>query len=273
MDKILFFYENNKNNLQNYDKRTINELLDLLENISINDKENWIIKSKKVLELFNKEFSNFNSHYSFKINECLYNFKNINLGNIDYNILNSDEKDIYKKIKLNIKFLEYLQILNINKRVFCDKDKYDIIYDTYNIFNSFDCLNNDYIVEWYSNQYIFFCSKNYNNVNICIYELDDMYGYKLFLTFKNNYDSNYISINIYDCVLNNAEDFYDKLETKKWYFNNSPVKKNYNSLIDISQIAIEFNEPDNPNIKFYESHYVEQNKMLEHVKDFLSKFD
>lgn len=65
MEKILYFYENNKNNLQNYDKRTIYELLDLLENISINDKETWIIKSKKVLSLFNKEFSNFNSHYLF----------------------------------------------------------------------------------------------------------------------------------------------------------------------------------------------------------------
>lgn len=65
MEKILYFYENNKNNLQNYDKRTIDELLDLLENISINDKETWIIKSKKVLSLFNKEFSNFNLHYLF----------------------------------------------------------------------------------------------------------------------------------------------------------------------------------------------------------------
>ena len=272
MDKILYFYENNKNNLQNYDKRCINELLELLENISMND-ESWIIKSKKILDIFNEEFSIFNSHYSFKINEHLYNLKNINLVNIDYNILNTKEKDIFKKIKLNIKFLEYLQILNINERVFCDKDKYDIIYNTYNIFNSFDCLTNDYIVEWYSNQYIFFYSKNYNNINICIYELDDIYGYKLFLTFKNNYDNNNTSINIYDCILNNADDFYDKLETIKWYFNNSSDKQNCNSLIDITQIALEFNKPDNPNIKFYESYYVEQNKMLEHVKDFLSKFD
>lgn len=86
-------------------------------------------KAENILIDFYNEFCNFNSHYSFKINSSLEKLKEC-IESINYETLVQEEIYIYKKIKLNIQFLEYLQMLNLNEKVFCEKDKYETIFDT-----------------------------------------------------------------------------------------------------------------------------------------------
>ena len=169
--------------------------------------------------------------------------------------------------------LEYIKLLNYNDRVFFDKDKYNVIIDTYNIFNN---LKNDVIesvVEWYSNNYIIYYSKSVDNTNICIYKLDDSFGYKLFLTFKKNNIIDNTVIYTYDILIDTQEEFYKKIKTfESWKMSDSPIKKNTIQLININQIAECFSKKKSNNLQilFFESNFVESNKMLQYVKEFLN---
>lgn len=272
MEKILFYYNNNKNDLLNYNTEKLDEFFKLISEINFSyDCKSWFNECNNLLVEFYNNFNIYDSGYNFKICNMLEKFKKSVPSYININLLNLKEKDVYRKIKLNIQLLEYLQTLNYNQKVFFDKEKYDIIISTYKIFYDFGDHIIESIVEWYSNQFIFFYSKSDHYINICIYELDDLHGFKLFLTVRNNLDKKKITIYAYDIIINDSSDFYEKLETiQKWNFINYPDKTKYIYLIDINKIANYFDILEKNNIKYCESSYVDEKKMFSFIKDFLN---
>jgi hypothetical protein len=271
METILTFFESNKDELLIYNKEKINDLYKIILNIKDNNyKIYWTKNCNDLLNELHNKFNFYNPQYIYNIHPLLYKLKN-SISHIEDIYLQSlDDKILYKKIKLNIQLLEYLEALNYCETVFCDKEKYDIVIETYLIFNFFNENILKTYVEWYSNQYIIFYSKSINYINICIYELDDLFGYKLFITFRNNVLNNKKSISTYDIIIENSSDFYERLETiKNWKFSGSSIKNKTKLMINIEQIAECFNIKENVEIKYFEAIYIDKSKMLEYVKDFL----
>jgi len=261
MDNILSFFEINKTKLINYDQSTIDELYEIIiqtkNNLSINE---WVKKStiiiqecEEIFSIINYKYINFIDSYIIKLSKCIETQIECSTIEITY---------IVKKIKLYIQLLKYLKIIYFDKIIFFDELKYDIIIDTYNIFfNLNDDINKSY-VEWITNNYIVFYSQSLNFTNICIYLLNDLYGYKIFLTFTKNNSNNTIKIYTFDCFIKTNKDFCNKFSIRNNY-------KPYS--INIKQIANCFNKNNkNVIIEYLESNYIDKNKMLEYVRFFLN---
>lgn len=273
MEPIINFYESNEKKLLDYDKNTINELYQII----IEEKNNlnykiWFNRGSQIIKECVKTFSTMNPNYINYIDLYISELKKSIPSDIMIFSLQSKELDLIKKVNLYIKMLEYIKLLNYSDRVFFDKDKYNVIIDTYNMFNN---LNNitECMVEWYSNDYIIFYSNSNDNSKICIYQLDDLFGYKLFLTFAKNNITCEIIIYTCDVVINTKEDFYKKIKMfENWKLSNSPIKKNTQQLINIDQIAECFSKKESADLKilFLESNFVQSDKMLQYVSDFLN---
>ena len=274
MESIINFYEANEKDLLDYDKETINKLYKIIINTKNNlNNIDWFNNCSAIIEECVKIFSVLNYDYVYYIDYYIQKLKQSIPDNIDMIKLKSDHHYTIKKVNLYIKMLEYIKSLNYNDNIFFDKDKYNIIIDTYCIFCN---LNEDIcesIIEFYYNNYIIFYSKSSNYINVCIYHLDDLFGHKLFLTFRKNNITNKIKIYTYDTLFNTQEDFYKKIKMYDcWKIPDYPRKKNILQFININQIAECFSKKNNPDIEimFFESNFVDVNKMLQYVKEFLN---
>lgn len=274
MESIINFYEVNEKDLLNYDKETITKLYQIIINTKNNVNNNdWYNNCYEIVEECIKIFSVMNFNYVHYIDYYIKKLKQtipINIYMID---LKSEYYYIIKKVNLYIKMLEYIKLLNYNDKIFFDKDKYNIIIDTYYIFCNFNEDISESIVEFYSNDYIIFYSKSNNYINICIYHLDDLFGHKLFITFRKNNTTNKIKIYTYDTLFDTKEDFYKKIKMfEYWKIPDSPIKKNTTQFINIDQIAECVSKENNSDLKimYFESNFVDVNKMLLYVREFLN---
>jgi len=274
MERIINFYDLNEKNLLAYDKETINQLYQLIVNEKKYLNNDWISECYSV------------------VNECIETFSTMNLNYMDYidlyierlkksipdeDILSNTQRNyhlVIRDINLYIQMLEYLKELNYSERVFFDKDKYQLMINTYNLFRRFD-NQDDCVVEFDSNHYIFFYSKSSKYVSICIYHIDDLFGYKLFLTFKKSIEEKEIIINTFDVMINSGEEFYKKVKMLKgWNLLDNPTKEHNMQLVDIEQIAQSFNKNSGETgykieISYFESSFVDEDKMLQYVGTFL----
>ena len=274
MESIINFYKLNEKDLLDYDKETINKLYQIIINTKNNLNNNdWFNNCSSTIEECIKIFSVMNYDYVYYIDYYIQKLKQSIPDNIDVIKLKSEYYYIIKKINLYIKMLEYIKSLNYNDKIFFDKDKYNTIIDTYSIFFNLNENICESIIEFYSNNYIIFYSKSNNYINICIYHLDDLFGHKLFLTFRKNNITNKIKIYTYDTLFNTPDDFYNKIKMFDcWKMPDNPSIKNTTQFINIDQIAECFSKENNPDIKiiFFESNFVDANKMLQYVKEFLN---
>jgi hypothetical protein len=258
MDKIIKFYELNEKNLLNYDTNTINKLYSIIteEKENINNNE-WLLKSNNLLEECNEIFSIMDCNYLLyidsyitKLEECLIN--------------NNENKNKYiiRKIKLYIQLLDYLKKINFDKEILFDFYKYNIIINTYDIFFNLQSDIQKCYVKWLSNSYIFFYSESEKTINICIYNLNDIYNYKIFMTFVENKITNKIKICIYNSIIMSEIDFYNKIKKKYIY------KLDF---INITKIPKYFSsKSDKVLIEYQESNYIDANKMLQFINVFLN---
>ena len=218
MDKIIKFYELNEKDLINYNQDTINKLYKM-----ITDTKNklyssdWLEKCCTIIAECDEVFSIMNPCYIHFIDEYIIKLKRCIINNADTENFNNSHIYTARKIKLYIQLLEYLKKINYDSKVFFDADKYDIVMNTYNIFfNLKEDINKCYI-EWYSNNYILYYSQSTNYTNICIYYLDDLFGYKIFLSFKKNNFSEKIKLCVFDIIIKTEKDFYNKIEKMSNY--------------------------------------------------------
>ncbi len=271
MESIINFYEANEKDLLDYDKETINKLYKSIINTKNNLNNNWFNNCSEIIEECVKIFSVMNYNYIHYIDYYIQKLKHAIPYNVD--LIELKHRDIIKKVNLYIKMLEYMLLLNYNDKITFDNDKYHIIIDSYYIFCNLNKDISESIVEFYSNNYIIFYSKSNNYINVCIYHLNDLFGHKLFLTFRKNNITNKIEIYTYDTLFNTSEDFYNKIKiSESWKILECPIKKNTTHFININQIAECFSKENNCDIKiiFCESNFVDTNKMLQFVKDFLN---
>ena len=267
MENLIKFYEFNEQKLLDYDKETINKLYDIIINAKNNlNNDIWEKTAKTIIKECDNTFSISNNNYIDSLDNYIPIVKDLLVNN---NSIKIENQYIIKKLNLYEQMLEYLKILNYSENVFFDKEKYEITINTYNIFFNLQKSITESIIEWHSNNYVFFYSKSNNNTNICIYGIDDLYGYKLFLTFRKENISNKIKIVLCDVIINSNNDFYKKIKIiENWKIQESSDKINNVHLINIEQIAECFSN-DNIKKEFCESNYVDVSKMLEYVGDFL----
>jgi len=264
MDNIIKFYKLNEKDLINYNRDSINKLLFIIKDTA--DKMNnddWVNNCTAIIEECVEVFSIMNFNYLCHVDDYIIKLRESIPHDIKTKIINGHHKYVIRKVNLYIQLLEYLKMVNYNTKVFFDKQKYDIVIDSYNIFfNLIEDINKSY-VEWYSNNYIFYYSQSTKYTNICIYCLDDMFGYKIFLTLKINNLTNEIKLCIYDAVIKTREDFYNKIEK---------INDHRPRFIDIEQIINCFSLSSNDIAKeYHESNYVESFQMLQYVNYFLNE--
>jgi hypothetical protein len=263
MEKIIKFYELNENDLVTYNKDTIDKLYKIIIDSKNKLKnEDLFNKCLMTIEECNEIFSIMNVNYMYYVDEYILKLKNCLLNNFEIENNNNTNKYIIRKTKLYIQLLEYLKIINYDGKVFFDVDKYNIVIDTYNIFFNLKPDIKKCHVEWYSNNYIFFCSKSTIYKNICIYYLDDLFGFRIFLTFKKNKLDNKIKLCVFDSIIKSEKDFYKKIERLNNY------SMHY---INIKKIAKCFSINLNIDKSYSESNFVDENKMLKYVNIFLNE--
>ena len=263
MENTINFYEFDKNDLLSYSHDNTDELYTIITDANrklYND--NWSNKCHALIKECTEIFSIINSNYVYFIDAYIIKFKKCLTNNEEIDNFNNTYKFFNRQIKLYIQLLEYLKIINYDNNVFFDTDKYNIVISAYDIFfNLKEDVNKSYI-EWYSNNYIFYYSQSTNYTNICIYHLDDLFGYKIFMTYKKNNLTNKIKISVYDVIINTQVDFYNKIEkstNSKLYF------------IKIEQLAKCFSINSNNITKEYqESNFIDSCKMLQYAAFFLN---
>lgn len=269
LNEITSFYELYEKQLFSYNQEYINKLYEIINNAQNTLDENyWLTKCNNILIECKNIFSNMN--YDYPENAIIYS-KIINVLLKKYDATKMENKYVIKKLNLYVQLFDYLIFLNNNEYVFFDKDKYDLTITTYNLFMNFnDNIINSHI-EWYSNYVVCFYSKSNKYTNICIYKIDDFYGYKLFISLQKNNIFNTINIKVCDVFINSSDDFYNKLNfMENLKFSESSVNKNSLQFINIKEIGNFFVlKNKNINIEFSESKYICSDKMLEFVKDFL----
>lgn len=263
MDKIIKFYELNEKDLINYNQDTIDKLYKL-----ITDTKNklyssdWLEKCCTIIEECDEVFSIMNSCYIYFIDEYINKLKGCITNNMDTGNFNNLHIYTARKIKLYIQLLEYLKMINYDSKVFFDADKYDIVMNTYKIFFNLKGDINKCYIEWYSNNYILYYSQSLNYTNICIYYLDDLFGYKIFLSFKKNNFTEKIKLCVFDIIIKTEKDFYNRIEKMSNY------KLHF---INIKQIAKCFSlNCDNVTTEYQESNFIDSSKMLQYVHVFLN---
>jgi hypothetical protein len=269
MNKIIDFYELYESELLEYNKEYINKLYEII----IDEKKsfynnNWNDYCDAIIDECSHFVSSMNNDYLYKTPHFILLIKD---SLLNHNSKKTENLYIVKKLNLYVQLFEYLKSLNHNTFVFFDKDKYELTINTYNIFLNFDVTILESMIEWYSNYFVFFYSKSNKYTNICIYKIDDLFGYKLFLTFRKDNIMNEIIINTCDTVIDSEEDFYNKINfTENWKVLDSFTQKNMSPLININLVAECFtNSNINVKINFIESQYICVNKILKFVEDFL----
>jgi hypothetical protein len=270
MEKIIKFYEENDKYLINYNKEHLDELYKLIKNerntwnnnLWLNDCLNTIAKFMEIFTTIPFKYIDDVECYINKLSNCVQN---------DDFTKNLENVYIVKKIKLYIQFLHYLKKIYYVKKITFDKEKYDIIFYTYNIFCNFKNEMKELFVEYYSEDYIFFYSKSINYVNICIYQINELFGYKIYLSYRKEIETNKIKICTFDVIINTQHDFYNNFE-KSSIILSKYTKYTKNSLqhIDVKQIGECFlMDMSNVKIEFNESTFIKEQKMLSFVKTFL----
>lgn len=270
MEKIIKFYELEKDNLLLGDLTSVKNLCSLIETEKNNFSNGEIFKSSCLLiEELSEIFS-------------LYDYKNINYVNYYIQQI-TDKLKIFSKLKDNylitqkklnyfLNFLQYLKFINQCNKIIVSGEKYSILYESNIIFSNFSFNVLDARVEFYNDEYVFFYSKTEKHCNLCSYYLDDLYGFKLFITYKKNLFDNTIFIETFDTLIDNEYDFYKKINVcKNWKI--IPSINNKHSLIHINVKDISecfFYKNTNIKIKFGESIFVDLNKVFQFVIDFLS---
>jgi hypothetical protein len=263
MENIIKFYELNEIDLLNFNQSTVNQLYEIITDAKrklYND--NWLNKSCAIIEECTEVFAIMNLGHIYYIDDYIIKLKKCIPDNADKTTLDNDHKYIARKVKLLIQLLEYLKIINYDGTVFFDACKYNLVVSTYNIFYGFkDDIKNSY-VELYSNNYIFYYSLSGTNTNICIYYLDDLYDYKIFVTLKKNNFTGKIKLCIFDVIIKTERDFYNKIEQAGNY------KLRF---VDITQIAKCFSiNSEDVTKEYQEANFINQTKMLEYVNIFLN---
>ena len=239
MEKIIKIYEHNEKDLMDHNKNLLDKCHSVIEDCT------------KIFSMTNLNDTHLIDSYIVKLKKCVSD-------NMERTKLNDEYKYIIRKVNLHIQLLEYLKIVNYNDEVVFDSDKYNIVVDAYNIFVSLkEDISKSY-VEWCSNNYVFFYSQSTNYTNICVYYLDDLFGYKIFLTFKKNNLTNKIKICIFDVIIKCEKDFYNRIDNYKLQF------------INIKQILNCFSmDSDDITKEYQESNYINSQKMLQYVSIFL----
>lgn len=258
METLLMFFENNKEELLNYNQTKIDKLYELIKN---NAFENLWNKTANIL--LNNFYDNFDwnnithIHYFItQFNNCIKNYEQKTKIEMSNEIYIS-----YRKITLCIQLLEFIKLNNKQKIVIYNKEKHEL---NILINNTFCELSNNlyklYTV-WISNNIILFYSENYNFINLCIYEYDEIFGYKLFLTYRKNLTNDKKNILVCNTIIYNSNIFYTKLNIQN--------KENIKCINIIDEIAECFDNQNATQIKFIETANIDKYKMLEYVKYFL----
>jgi hypothetical protein len=263
METIITFFENNKDELLNYNKTKIDKLYELIKNNAFENM--WSKNAKLLLNNFynNFDWNNTNQilYFTIQFNKCIYNYAQ--KIKIEIEIINKNFF-IYRKIILCIQLLEFIKINNKHKLVIYDKEKHKLNL----LINEVFCTLSNNLYElytvWISNTIILFYSKNNNFINICFYEYDEIFDYKLFLTYKYNLSNNKKNILICNSVIYNSDVFYTKLN-----FLNEENYKHICIIDYINDIAQCFDNQNIALIKFIETTNIDKYKMLEYVKYFL----
>jgi hypothetical protein len=268
MEKIINFYSEEKNNLLSGNLSSIERLCSLIESeqenlVNKTTLENSCLLVDELVEIFslpNYKNANYADFYIGKITRTL---------NEIINVTKPEILIIKKKLNCYKNFLQYLKYIHNNKKLLLTNEKYELLYDSYIMFGFFDV--SDAKVEFYSNDHILYYTKTNEYIKMCIYYLDELYGLKLFLTFRHNLINQKININVYDVLIESERDFYNKLSTpENWKLPYEFAKSNILQNINITSLAGCFsNNDDNITIKFSESAYVDTNKMFEFLIDFL----
>jgi hypothetical protein len=266
MDKIIKFYELNEEDLINYRVDTIDKLYSLIREIKqMKTNKNWLEKSLSVISECDEFFSIINPNYVDYLDKYIDNLSNC-LINYTFE-KNTDEmcEKTVRKINLYIQLLEYLHMINYQENIFFDANKYYVTISAYNIFFNLKNEIEKCCIEWNSNNFILYYSQSINYTNICIYHLDDSFGYKIVLSFKKNNISEKIKLCVFDLIIKSEKDFYSKIERKnkingyaKHFINTKQIAKCFSS--NSSSVTIEY----------LESNFIDENKMLQYVNIFLN---
>lgn len=285
MKSIKDFYKNNELKIKKYDRDSIEKLIEIIEREIINyDRiNNWEINVMNILNEIDNFFGQMSWNYIYYIDLFIKKLKELEQFESEESKENKESKEskesipnpfngiiqsLNKKIYINIQMLEHLKIFNHNPLLFFDNDKYNVVINSYRMFGDLIQLSDnikEILIEWNSNNYLFFYIKRSCGIKICIYHYDDIFGYKLFLTFINIPPN--IKINIYDIIINKPKDIKEKIRNEFVIPTFSNEKKYF---INLNQIIEYINNTSDPHIIFNESCHIGENKMIEYIKDFFT---